>query len=139
MQLEMVVKMQNVLGSIGARKTLPFTKFLNYGLNKVKGSGVLQNIFAVPKRNCLLDENPLPITFFKMVFLFAVFFVGVILSSIIFIFERAVSRQKDGILENTDGRQCKTTKGRIPTTNEIGLQCNIGQSVAIGTKNIMIH
>ena len=135
----MVVKMQDVLGSIGAKKALPFTKFLNYGLNKVKGSGVLQNIFAIPKRNCPLDENPLPITFFKMVFLFAVFFVGVILSSIIFIFERAVSRQKDGILENTGGRQCKTTKGRIPTTNEIGLQCNIGQSVGIGTKNIIIY
>ena len=127
MQLEMVVKMQNVLGSIGARKTLPFTKFLNYGLNKVKGSGVLQNIFAVPKRNCLLDENPLPITFFKMVFLFAVFFVGVILSSIIFIFERAVSNGKDGRLEKDDVKQCKMCRQRIPDTSEIGDHYNIGQ------------
>ena len=75
-----------------------------------------------------------------MVSLFSVFVLGGILSIIIFIFESAVSRQKDGTLENIDGNQCNVIKGRIPTTNEIGVQCNIGQSVAIGTKNIvMIH
>ena len=131
--------MQETLGSIGVKKDLPFTKFLNYGLNKVKGSGVLQNIFAVPKRNCLLDENPLPITFFKMVFLFSVFVLGGTLSIIIFIFESAVSRQKDGALQNIDGNRCKLIKERIPKTNENGVQCNIGQSVVIGTKNIMIR
>jgi hypothetical protein len=136
----MVIKMQDVLGSIGVRKALPFTKFLNYELNKLRGLGVIQkNAFAAPEQNCPLNENPLPITIFKMVFLFSVFIIGGTLSIIIFIFERAVSRQKDGILENTDGRQCKTTKGRIPKTSEIGVQCNIRQSVAIGTKNLMIH
>jgi hypothetical protein len=135
----MVIKMQDVLGSIGVRKALPFTKFLNYELNKLRGLGVIQNVFAIPEQNCPLNENPMPITFFKMVFLFSVFILGGTLSIIIFIFERSVSRQKDGILENTDGKQCKTTKGRIPKTNEIGVQCNIGQSIAIGTKNIMIH
>ena len=121
----MVVKMQDVLGSIGAKKALPFTKFLNYGLNKVKGSGVLQNIFAIPKRNCPLDENPIPITFFKMVFLFVVFIVGVILSSIIIILEKAVWNEKDDILEEIDGKQCKMCKQRIPETSEIRDQCNI--------------
>ena len=135
----MVIKMQDVLGSIGARKALPFTKFLNYGLNKVKGSGVLQNIFAIPKQNCPLDENPIPITFFKMVFLFVVFIFGVILSSIIFIFERAVSNGKDGRLEKDDVKQCKMCRQRIPDTSEIGDHYNIGQSVTIGTRNIIIH
>ena len=135
----MVVKMQDVLGSIGAKKTFPLTKFLNYELNRVKGSGVLQNIFAIPKRNCPLDENPLPITFFKMVFLFAVFILGVIISSVIFIFERAVSNGKDGRLERGDVKQCKMCNQKIPETIEIGDHRNIGQSVAIGTKKIMIH
>ena len=135
----MVIKMQDILGSIGVRKALPFTKFLNYELNKLRGSGVIQNIFAIPEQNCPLNENPMPITFFKMVFLFSVFVLGGILSIIIFIFESAVSRQKDGTLENIDGNQCKLIKGIIPKTNEIGVQCNIGQSVVIGTKNITIH
>ena len=131
--------MQDVLGSIGVRKALPFTKFLNYELNKLRGSGIIQNVFAIPEQNCPLNENPMPITFFKMVFLFSVFVLGGILSIIIFIFESAVSRQKDGRLQIIDGNQCKLVKERIPKTNEIGVQCNIGQSIVIGTKNIMIH
>jgi hypothetical protein len=55
------------------------------------------------------------------------------------VFEYAVSRQKDGTLENIDRNQCNIMKGRIPKTNEIGVQCNMGQSVAIGTRNIIIH
>ena len=106
----MVVKMQDVLKSIGVKKALPFTKFLNYELNKLRGSGVIQNVFAIPEQNCPLNENPTPITFFKMVFLFSVFVLGGILSIIIFIFESAVSRQKDGTLENIDGKQCEAIK-----------------------------
>ena len=125
--------------SIGVQKSLPVTKFLNYEMNKLRGSGVLQNILAIPKQSCPLNENLMPITFHKMIFLFSVFVLGGILSIIIFIFESAVSRQKDGTLQNIDGNQCKLIKERIPKTNEIGVQCNIGQSVVIGTKNIMIH
>ena len=125
--------------SIGVKKSLPVTKFLNYEMNKLRGSGVLQNILAIPKQSCPLNENLMPITFHKMIFLFSVFVLGGMLSIIIFIFESAVSRQKDGTLENIDGNQCNVIKGRFPKTNEIGVQCNIGQSVAIGTKNIMIR
>ena len=100
----MVVKMQDVLKSIGIKKDLPFTKFLNHELNKLKGSGVLQNILAIPKQNCPMDENRMPITFSKMVFLFTVFVLGGIFSIIIFTFERAVSYKKDGTLEKIDGR-----------------------------------
>ena len=135
----MIVKMQDALGSFGVKKALPFTKFLNYKLNKLRGSGVLQNILAIPKQSCPLNENPMPITFSKIIFLFSVFVFGGMFSIIIFIFERAVSRQKDGTLENIDRNQCNIIKGRIPKTNEIGVQCNIGQSVAIGTRNIIIH
>ena len=125
--------------SIGVKKSLPVTKFLNYEMNKLRGSGVLQNILAIPKQSCPLNENLMPITFHKMIFLFSVFVLGGMLSIIIFIFESAVSRQKDGTLENIDGNQCNVIKGRFAKTNEIGVQCNIGQSVAIGTKNIMIR
>ena len=96
----MVVTMQDVLESIGVRKALPFTKFLNYGLNKLRGSGVLQNTLAVPKQYCPLDENLIPIIFSKMIFLFTVFALGGTLSIIIFIVEKAVSNKK---LEKMDG------------------------------------
>ena len=138
-QLELVVKMQDDLGSIGIKKNLPFTNFLNHELNKLRGSGVLQNIFAIPNQNCPLDDNPMPITFSKMIFVFTAFVLGGTLSIIIFMFERAVSNKKHSALKKIDGKHGNTVKGRIPKTNEIGVQCNIGQSVAIGTKNIMIR
>ena len=100
----MIVKMQDALGSFGVKKALLFTKFLNYKLNKLRGSGVLQNILTIPKQNCPLNENPMPITFHKMVFLFTIFVLGGILSIIIFTFERAVSYKKDGTVKETDGR-----------------------------------
>ena len=100
----MVIKMQDELGSFGVKKAFPFTKFLNYKLNKLRGSGVLQNTLTITKQNCPLNENPMPITFHKMVFLFTVFVLGGILSIIIFIFERAASYKKDGMLEKIDGR-----------------------------------
>ena len=135
----MVVKMQDTLSTIGVKKALPVKKFLNYELNKLRGSGVLQNVLAHARLDCPLDENLTPITFSKVVFLFTVFILGVILSGIIIIFERAVWNEKDGILEKDDGKQCKMCKQRIPETIKVGDQCNIGQSVTIGTKNIIIH
>ena len=114
--------MQDVLGSIGVRKALPFTKFLNYELNKLRGLGVIQNVFAIPEQNCPLNENPMPITFFKMVFLFFVFVLGGILSIIIFIFESAFSRQKDGTLQIIDGNQCNVIKERIPKATSLNNQ-----------------
>ena len=127
--------MQDVLGSIGVKKTLPFTKFLNYELNKLRESGVLQNVLAIPKQTCPLDENLMPITFSKTIFLFTVFIVGGTISIIIFIFERAVSNNKEGTLEKIDGKLCNgIKKGRISNTEKIEIQFNDCQSVVIRTK-----
>ena len=100
----MVVKMKYDWISIGAKKNLPFTKFLNHELNKLRGSGVLQNILAIPEPYCSVDENLMPITFPKMFFLFTFFVLGGMLSIIIFIFERAASNGKVGTLEKMDSR-----------------------------------
>ena len=101
----MVAKMPNILASIGVKKAFPFTRFLNNELNKIRGSGLLQNIMAIPKKNCPMDEKLMPITLPKMVFLFTVFVLGGILSIIIFIFERTISNKT--ILENNEnGGQC---------------------------------
>ena len=127
--------MQDVLGSIGVKKALPFTKFLNYELNKLRESGVLQNVLAIPKQTCPLDENMMPITFSKTIFLFTVFIVGGTISIIIFIFERAVSNNKEGTLEKIDGKLCNgIKKGRISNTEKIEIQFNDCQSVVIRTK-----
>ena len=130
----MVVKMQDVAASIGVKKGLPLTKFLNYELNKLRGSGVLQNVLAIPKQNCPLDENPMPITFSKMVFLFIVFVLGGILSIIMLIVEKAVSNKKDGTLKKIDEKQCNIVKEKFSKTDEIEIQCNDCRSVAIRTK-----
>ena len=130
----MVVKMQDVAASIGVKKGLPLTKFLNYELNKLRGSGVLQNVLAIPKQNCPLDENLMPITFSKTVFLFTVFVLGGILSIIMLIVEKAVSNKKDGTLKKIDEKQCNIVKENFSKTDEIEIQCNDCQSVAIRTK-----
>ena len=127
--------MQDVLASFGVKKALPFTKFLNYELNKLRESGVLQNVLAIPKQTCPLDENLMPINFSKTVFLFTVLIVGGIISIIIFIFERAISNSKEGTLEKIDGKQCNAIKkGRVSTREKIEIQWNDCQSVAIRTK-----
>ena len=130
----MVVKMQDVAASIGVKKGLPLTKFLNYELNKLRGSGVLQNVLAIPKQNCPLDENLMPITFSKTVFLFTVFVLGGILSIIMLIVEKAVSNKKDGTLKKIDEKQCNIVKESFSKTDEIEIQCNDCRSVAIRTK-----
>ena len=99
----MVVKMPDVLVSIGVKKALPFTKFLNYGLNKLRESGALQNALAAPKQNCP-QSHPIPITFSKMIFLFTLFALGGSLSIIIFIFERGLSNTKDCTLEKINSK-----------------------------------
>ena len=126
----MVVKMQDDLLSIGLKKGLPFTKFLNHELNKLRGSGVLQNILAIPTRTCPLDEKTMPITFHKMIFLFTVLVLGVILSIITFIIERAILVKKGGTLEKIeanmgDGLKLRSNQQiRIETTTlqDINLQ-----------------
>ena len=130
----MVVKMQDVAASIGVKKGLPLTKFLNYELNKLRGSGVLQNVLAIPKQNCPLDENLMPITFSKTVFLFTVFVLGGILSIIMLIVEKAVSNKKEGTLKKIDEKQCNIVKESFSKTDEIEIQCNDCRSVAIRTK-----
>ena len=100
----MVIKMQEDLISIGAKKALPFTKFLNYQLNKLRGSGVLKNVFAIPEKNCPMIENLMPITFSKIIFLSTVFVLGGTLSVIIFFVERAVSNEKVRLLDKIDDK-----------------------------------
>ena len=119
----MVVKMPDILASIGVRKELPFTKFLNNELNKLRGSGVLQRVLVIPKQKCPLDEKLMPITFPKMVFLFAVFVLGGILSIFIFICETAISNKRRGKLEKN--KQCNMNNGRSIEDIEIGSRYNI--------------
>ena len=130
----MVVKMQDVMGSFGVKKGLPFTKFLNYELNKLRASGVLQNVLAIPKQSCPLDENPMPITLSKTVFLFAVFVLGGLLSIILFIVESAVSNKKDGTFKKIDEKQWNIVKQKICKLDEIEIKCNDCCSVANRTK-----
>ena len=108
----MVVKMQDDLLSIGVKKGLPFTKFLNHELNKLRGSGVLQNILAIPTQTCPLDEKTMPITFHKMIFLFTVLVLGVILSIITFITERVILVKKFGTLEKIEANMEDVLKSR---------------------------
>ena len=108
----MVVKMQNDLLSIGVKKGLPFTKFLNFELNKLRGSGVLQNILAIPTQTCPLDEKTMPITFHKIVFLFTVLVLGVILSIITFIIERGILAKKGGTSEKIEANMGDGLKPR---------------------------
>ena len=118
--------MQEALMSFGVKKGLPYTKFLNRELSKLRGSGVLQNILAIPKLTCPLDEELIPITFSKIIFLFTIFVFGGALSIIIFVFEQAFSKKRDATIKTNNSKLRNMTMGRIPKTNEIGVQCNFG-------------
>ena len=120
----MVAKMPDILASIGIKKALPFTKLLNNELNKIRGSGVLQNIMAIPEQSCQEDEKMKPITLQKMFFLFTVFFIGGIISIIIFILERAISSKRCGTLKNNDNKQSNINTESIPVNYEITVEQN---------------
>ena len=112
--------MPDILASIGVKKTLPFKKFLNNELNKIRGSGLLQNTMTTPKENCPLDEKLMPITLPKMVFLFTVFALGGILSIIIFMIERAISSKNYGTLDKHDSKQFNRNTEQSSEKYEIG-------------------
>ena len=116
--------MPDILASIGVKKMLPFKKFLNNELNKIRGSGLLQNIMTTPKENCPLDEKLMPITLPKMVFLFTVYVLGGILSIVIFVIERTISNKKHGTLDKRDSKQFSMNTGQSSESNEIGGKCN---------------
>ena len=120
----MVVKMQDDLLSIGVKKGLPFTKFLNYELNKLRASGVLQNIFAIPTQTCPVDEKTMPITFHKIVSLFTVLVLGVILSITTFIIERGIFVKKGG------------TSEKIEANMRNGLKLRSNQQIKIETTTL---
>ena len=119
LQLEMVVPIKFPASTMVIQKELPFTKFLNQQISKLRGSGIMQHLLekhAKKKPLCQTEENPKPIPFKKVIFPFFVYMIGVISALAIFFIENIIAKRNEKV---------DTDKGSYSKTVEVGVQCDL--------------
>ena len=120
----MVVPIKFAPSSIVIKKELPYTKFINHHISKLRGSGIMQHLLekhAVKKPLCQTEETPKSIQFKKVIFPFFIYMIGVISALAIFFIEHIIAHRNEKI--QMSNRICTIKK--YSSTNEIGLQCDL--------------
>ena len=118
----MVVRINNAYNSFGVKKKLPYTRFMNYEISKLRESGMLDLILernAIKPPQCLEEENEdKEISLQKVIFPFSVVMIGIVFASIIVCIEncyhsfnakqkRKLIFENDNILMNVGKRVIK--------------------------------
>ena len=96
----MVVPFKFPASTMVIQKELPFTKFLNQQISKLRGSGIMQHLLekhAKKKPLCQTEENPKPIQFKKVIFPFFVYMIGVISALAIFFIENIIAKRNEKV------------------------------------------
>ena len=102
-QLEAVVTIEGIPVSIGMKKGSPYTQFLNYQINKLRMTGILQNTLTRHeiKSPCEGHEGHInegdgliSISIEKVVFLFAILIVGGVTSALLLLIEKVMAAIK---------------------------------------------
>jgi hypothetical protein len=134
----MVVPIKFAASSIIIKKELPYTKFINHHINKLRGSGIMQHLLekhATKKPLCQTEENPKSIPFKKVVFPFFIYMIGVISALAIFFIELIIAHRNEKIQMGKRNHKIE----KYPNKNEIGVQCDlILESVATLHRRISI-
>ena len=134
----MVVPIKFAASSIIIKKELPYTKFLNHHISKLRGFGIMQHLLekhATKKPLCQTEENPKSIPFKKVVFPFFIYMIGVIFALAIFFIELIIAHRNEKIQMGKRNHKIE----KYPNKNEIGVQCDlILESVATLHRRISI-
>lgn len=89
--------------SVGMKKGSPYTPFLNYQINKLRMSGILQNTLTryEIKMPCKGHEGdgPISISIEKVVFLFTILIVGGVTSVLMLLIEKLIAANKSKQIE----------------------------------------
>ena len=112
--------------SFAIRKYFPYKDFLNQQIGLLKGSGVLDHILKrnKPKEpSCHLKEKTISIHFEKVIFPFAVYALGALVSLVILIIENLKH------FHNKDIKSRLDEQSKIQPTNTMNaaVQCNLIQ------------
>ena len=120
----MIVPIKFAASSIVIKKELPYTKFINHRMSKLRGSGIMQHLLekhATKKPLCQTEEKPKSIQFKKVIFPFFIYMIGVISALAIFFIELIIAHRNEKI--EMSKRIWKIKK--YSNTNEIGVQCDL--------------
>ena len=115
----MVVPIKFTASSVVIKKESPYTRFLNHQINKLRTSGIMQELLekhATRKPLCQTKEKSKSIHFQKVVFPFFVYMIGVISALAIFFFENIIAKRNEKV---------DTDKGSYSKTVEVGVQCDL--------------
>ena len=106
--MEAVVTIEGIPVSIGMKKGSPYTPFLNYQINKLRMTGILQNTLTrheMIKNPCgHIDEGdgPISISIKKVVFLFVILIVGSVTSALVLFIEKGIAAIKSEQVEEQE-------------------------------------
>ena len=103
-----MVTIEGIPVSIGMKKGSPYTPFLNYQINKLRVTGILQNTLTrheMIKNPCgHIDEGdgPISISIKKVVFLFVILIVGSVTSALVLFIEKGIAAIKSEQVEEQE-------------------------------------
>ena len=103
-----MVTIEGIPVSIGMKKGSPYTPFLNYQINKLRMTGILQNTLTrheMIKNPCgHIDEGdgPISISIKKVVFLFVILIVGSVTSALVLFIEKGIAAIKSEQVEEQE-------------------------------------
>ena len=106
--MEAVVTIEGIPVSIGMKKGSPYTPFLNYQINKLRMTGILQNTLTRHeiKSPCEGHEGHInegdgliSISIEKVVFLFTILIVGGVTSALLLLIEKVIAAIKSEQVE----------------------------------------
>lgn len=120
----MVVPIKFAPSSIVIKKGLPYTKFMNHHINKLRGSGIMQHLLekhATKKPLCQTEEKPKSIQFKKVIFPFFIYVIGVISALAIFFIELIIAHRSEKIQIGKGNHEIEKYSNR----NEIGVHCDL--------------
>ena len=134
----MVVPIKFAPSSIVIKKGLPYRKFMNHHINKLRGSGIMQHLLekhATKKPLCQTEEKPKSIQFKKVIFPFFIYVIGVISALAIFFIELIIAHRSEKIQIGKRNQEIEKYQNK----NEIGVQCDlISESAATLHRRISI-
>ena len=119
----MVVPIKFAASSIVIKKELPYTKFINHHISKLRGFGIMQHLLekhAMKKPLCQTEEKSKSIQFKKVIFPFFIYVIGVISALAIFFIELIIAHRNEKIQFGKQNQKIK-----YPNNNEIGVQCDL--------------
>ena len=128
----MVVPVKFTDSSIVIKKELPYTRFLNHQINKLRRSGIMQHLlekYAANKPSCQTEEKSKSIHFQKVIFPFFVYMIGIISALAIFFIEKSITHRNENVQTDKESGVCQDILGKSFSSQE-----NYSKTIEVGVQ-----